>query len=1039
MKLSKFLIFPLLALPLIASPLKGTKSEVRVLASTEHYDVFINDIVNVEPRTLQYNSESKVVNGEIITPSGNTYSGHSFAIEEPGLYRVVYKAYFGYHEEIQEIEYLCRRKSADFFDITNPVNISYGEYRHNTSKMHHEGVLIDVKNGSEVKFNLPLSVDDFLTEQNIDAGKGFRDRSTGATAKPLIDFLIDSSTFMDVDFDAMTIRLTDSVDRTNYVDIVLSDAYYAPDPRSGSASYVRVGASCNWAMGWAWKEVAGKNNQGEFKIGTSGTGLSLSFRGQPQDDNPLMSAQVLYCSKTQRFYNYRGSHELDKAYFINDLADPIYYGNNVWNGFESGKFYLSLIPSSFTNATGRFLIKSVGKYVLNSEILTDDLGPTIFVDTLGYDINNLPKAVIGGTYPVFKSTVFDNYDSNLEANVSVTYRDSTNKKDIDVAISNGRFLTNKSGQYTIKYSAKDRSGNASDVLSLRVNTVDHVDPVTLDLLTVETSVSSYTEVTLPSTDDLTISGGTGNVNVTRKLFDPKGKEVEITGNNFRPTEVGDYKLKFNGEDYIGNKGETVFTIHSLALTKPVFIDELNLPPVLIKDFKYKFSNIRAVETVNGENVFITPTIRVNGSIVSGEITATGSTMTVEYIASGHNDSTIKSVTLDVINVKDGEGKIDQSKYFYGDLLATQNKDDVLLEKAGDGEVVFANRLNPEDFYLGMRLVSGYNNAEFIDIKFTDVLDKNKSITFRLDLAHRQIVAPYLPEISYSLYEDQFGLYYNDRTATFKDTNQGELGTIIKDDYGNTFNGFAKGFYLSIGFINVSGTAKYKVEKIANQVMGYKNNSDDRIKPTIKYNSDLPSEQFKGKDFVYPTFEAFDVLSDITLTSIEIKLNGKTLVSGNQYVTSTFKIKDSGYYSLIYIAKDSSNNQLRIVNSVSVYDDAVPTLSVTALSKTSYSVGDNVSIPNYSASDDSGAYTVDVILILPTNDMRILLHHVHDDYGSPTDEITYMLDNDKHVYNSSFIVDKTTFKLEVSGKYRLRVVAYDEAYNSVMNEQSFTAN
>ena len=147
-----------------------------------------------------------------------------------------------------------------------------------------------------------------------------------------------------------------------------------------------------------------------------------------------------------------------------------------------------------------------------------------------------------------------------------------------------------------------------------------------------------------------------------------------------------------------------------------------------------------------------------------------------------------------------------------------------------------------------------------------------------------------------------------------------------------------------------------------------------------------SEQFKDKTFDYPTFEAFDVLSDIVDTSIEIKLEGKTLIKGNQYCSNSFTIEKSGFYSLIYIAKDSSNNQLRITNSVSVYDDAIPSLSVTPLAKTSYSVGEKMSIPTYTASDDSGAYTVDVILIMPTNEMRILLHHVHDEFNNTVDNI-----------------------------------------------------
>ena len=1038
MKLKHLVLSSLLFVPLSCASLQDAKPSILPLRSTEHHDVFVGDVIQVEKRTLEYQGESKVVDGQIITPNGDTFTGHSFTIEEPGLYRIVYKAYFGFHEEIQEIEYLCKRRSVDFFEITNPVDISYGEYRHNNANTYHEGVLIDFKNGTEIKFNKLLSIEDFETEQVIAEGKGYRDRSPGATAKPLIDFLIDPETYSEIDFDVLTIRLTDSIDKTNYVDIRIHDAYYAPDPKSRSVSTVRVGASCNWGMGWSWEEKPGKMNLGEFHIGTSGTGLDLSFRGEPFSDVGVRSAQILYCSKNSRFYSYRGSLEIDQTYFINDLSDPIEYGNNVWGGFASGKFSLSIIPSSFAKATGRILIKSVGKYLLNSEVLTDSEAPVINVDTLGYDIYDLPRPVIGKKYPVFNSTVFDNYDSNLETNVSVTYRDTVNKKDIDVAVVDGKFDVTRSGAYTIKYQAQDRSGNQADVISFRVITIDHVDDVVLHLASTETSIESYSDVLLPTVDEVTATGGTGNVSITRHLVDPQGRTILLTGNTYKPKLIGDYSLVFVGTDYIGNTSELTYTIHSLPLSSPAFIDEINIAPVFIKDFKYSINTIRAVETINNENVIFDADIKVNGQDYTGPITAVGTLMNIEFVANGHPNSTSISKNIEVIDVKDGSGRLDQSKYFYGNLTAIENRDDVTLVSDVDGETIFANKLNPDNFYIGMSLVSGYNNAQLINLKFTDVTDSNVTVTFSLDLNEKLIYAPFLPAISYTLYGDQFALYYDDVSATFKDTNQNELGTIIKDDNNHPFYGFPKGFYLSIGFEGVTGTAKYAVEKLANQVMGYKTNSGDRIKPTIKYNSALPSEQFKGQTFSYPTFEAFDVLSYISETSINIRFNGRSLVSGDQYCTDTFEITESGFYSLIYIAKDSSNNQLRIVSSVSVYDDEAPTLEVNKLAQSSYSVGDGVKIPKYTANDDSGIYYVDVIVILPTNEMRILLHHKHDESADPKDVIDYMLDNEKGVYSPSFIINKTTFRAEIAGSYRLRFVAYDDAFNSTVVEYAFTA-
>ena len=70
-----------------------------------------------------------------------------------------------------------------------------------------------------------------------------------------------------------------------------------------------------------------------------------------------------------------------------------------------------------------------------------------------------------------------------------------------------------------------------------------------------------------------------------------------------------------------------------------------------------------------------------------------------------------------------------------------------------------------------------------------------------------------------------------------------------------------------------------------------------------------------------------------------------------------------------------------------------------LSKT-YSIGDKVKIPTYKASDNLGYYTVDVLLILPDYQERLL---IKDNNG----EVTSYLTSDANIYNSSFIYNKNT--------------------------------
>ena len=101
----------------------------------------------------------------------------------------------------------------------------------------------------------------------------------------------------------------------------------------------------------------------------------------------------------------------------------------------------------------------------------------------------------------------------------------------------------------------------------------------------------------------------------------------------------------------------------------------------------------------------------------------------------------------------------------------------------------------------------------------------------------------------------------------------------------------------------------------------------------------------------------------------------------------------------------------------------------ALEKTSYKLGSAVTFPTYTASDNLEAYYVDVILILPNSEVRLL---THDASG----EITYTL-TDAALYPASFRNNETSFKADKTGTYTLRYVAYDDQFNKTVQELTFT--
>ena len=1012
---------------LIIATLPQDNNYIKVLAEDETSVIYLGDKVTVENKKLVHGFDYKTVEGKIVTPSNKTYVGREFTAKEHGQYQVIYEALFGSEKVTKTLTYLCQRKSSDYFTVDSGTSISYGDYRYNTKKYAHSGVIFDVKNGSEIKFNEPLDMNDFLVAQPIEPGKTFKDPTVGMTAKSLIDFLVDPTTQYETDFKGLLFTFTDVDDPLNYFEIRVEDAG-TYDYRSGSLSYTRSGASGGFNAGWefGWTGSDGQTHEGHFHYTNSGTGIAMSFRGQPYEEM-IHSGNILFDYSNLRLYTFPGSLSHTQAFFMNDLDDADVYKKNAWSGFKNKKCQLTITPYNFTTASGRLIIKSVGKINLNNEVLVDDSAPTINVDYLGYPKTALPKAVIGQRYPLFNASVSDNYDSGLTYDISVTYRDTVNAKDIDVGVKNNSFLAAKSGTYTVTYSAKDRSGNKASNTIYKISTVEAIDDISLSLEETSQDASIYSEVTLPSTKDIVSSGGSGNIGITRTILDPDNEEVTINGNTFIPTKMGAYKVYFDGEDYIGNTGQLIYTLNVNGLVKPAFLTEPNLPPVLIKGFTYSFDSLTAVETVGNDIKLVDTQIKVNGGSYTDKVIASGDHMTVTYVATGETGSSEHSVDIPVVDVSDPGHIINQASYFYG-ANAIENQDDITLSFDNDVTYTFANKLDANNFYIFFEKETETVGFDKMVLKLTDVSNKNSSITFDIDVNNHKFTYPGSNKVDYSLYNNEITLSFTSNDGYIYDTQNKNVGICATDDQGNPFMGFNKGVYLTISFVNVTDSCNLKVKKINNQTLGYGDGTGDRMEPVINLNKAFLTEQRFGATFEYPTFEAFDVFSEIESMSIRVLRPNGNPISGDNHLEETFKIEEYGAFTVVYQAKDTSYNSVSLTKRAFVYDDVKPTLSVNKLAKNTYSVGAVVKIPTYTANDNLPGLCVDVILIMPTNEMRIL---THEENG----EITYAL-IDTSIYNSSFINDKKSFKTEIKGKHILRYVAYDAQFNTTVIELTF---
>lgn len=383
---------------------------------------------------------------------------------------------------------------------------------------------------------------------------------------------------------------------------------------------------------------------------------------------------------------------------------------------------------------------------------------------------------------------------------------------------------------------------------------------------------------------------------------------------------------------------------------------------------------------------------------------------------------IAQVDVSGIDTQNGN---DQCAYFYsltGNATLALNENDLTASFSQDSTLWFIRELGSDDMQFFLQPVEGKTNFSKIVLTLIDCADSQKTLTLTLDMTQNQ--AEFAGEtVDMGDYGDILQLRYKNASGKF------QLGDTVlfsceKDDSGNDFSGFSAGVHLTVSFADVTGSSQIRLTRVNNQPLGHKNSTNlDMTEPTVAFTSALYITQHYGEQFDIPTYAAYDVLNDVKETSFKVEAPDGTVY------TEPFTIDQYGKYKLSIIAKDTCGNTAKVTKIIFVNDDVAPELSVQSMQKTAYKVGDSVTVPGYTVSDNLNTYYVDVILFLPNSEIRLLTHEENGEVG-------YYL-NDTTLYNANFCIDQSTFRAEQEGTYTIRYVAYDDQYNRTVSEQTFT--
>ncbi len=981
MKKKMLLFLALFALgPCLSLPPTGLSAEGTIPSSLS-----VGDSLDIPSKTLSYNGQSKTADILITSPSGAVYSGSRLTIEEVGVYALTYRAFFDGHEEKETHTIRVDYSACDLFKANEAVTLNRGAFSYDES---FTGVKATFKTGGSLSFRKPLELDKL------------------GTKTPLVSFLIDSSTVGSADFTTFNIKIIDAYDEDNYVTINCVDS--GPVNCQGEAMYVKAGANDQTLYGYE----TDKKRHSDSLYGSS---IYSSFRANSSGGVYHQAEFYLDASSLDvyGYPDYLAPSAKRKIVGLNSKAD---HATDPFAGFTSNLAFINFEAKDFSTGSGDVLFTSIGGLSLSEDVYLDNDAPKITVDLAGN--STIPDAVLWRPYPLFEASSLDEFDGSFpQIDCKVYFLPGDGKK-IDVSVSDGAFIPTHIGEYEIVYTSRDRFLNESqETIFLSCSKSSY--PLLGTLPYYKAEMTAYSTLNLPSFDDFFVTGGSGVIKKSRLLIDSDGKVSSFGGNSFTPEKTGVYTFRYQAFDYLNQATLSDLKITVKNLSEPIFLGDVALPKAFIASEEVSLPLIEAKMPGDDFPIDCPVEIYANGEKLQGNsFTPQGDSVEIAYVAS----SIRKEFTIPVVDVAQGSK---QENYFYGDGEASVSENAVNFKSGAKGEVSFLRNLKPSELTLKFTTPDIVDNEE-VAVKLSDGKD-----TVTLSIVQKGgkflISSPSNSYVDLTLDSDgTIYLSYDNSTRQISVGSGLPIMVLGQNDDGAAFSGFVD--HIRLSFFLDSGRS-IAISKINNQPFGYRGRASllDEVGPEISLPTLPAVKQMVGSTITIPASEAYDVLNSVTSFTLTVTKPNKTRIELDPTSSNSLVFDEYGFYRFEFIATDTKGNSSKTTRLFSAMEPNDPELELTSSLKDTYDVGEEITLPSYSVSDDSSSYVLTMILLTPEYERIVLLK---DDSG----KVTYYLDKDDY---SSYSVSSTSFKLSKAGKYSLLINVRDQFYNVTSKRIEFS--
>jgi hypothetical protein len=992
----------------------ATLSEVDILN-----EYMINSDLSIPKATLTVNDKTENASHVIVYPSGKAYDKSDVVLDELGKYTIEYSAYFNNRKYSNTVEFRVINSlySFDYSDTakaTRYTDYQLNEYDGTVSTL--DGLLVELPKDSVFKYNKIIDLSDMNEKDN------------------LITFSILPDVIGTEDFQHLYFRLTDINDSSNYVtisfhDVQKNELIYGDVNKDNASiwdvysytftrSYVKAGASFQAMIGMEITKEEDKihiNNE-------YGHNTPTSFHGTPIIDKFTgLATNIIAGNQSSVNINYA-----EREIYVNDNdglglvvdLDSKQFNSKLWEGFSDGKAYLSMWADDYTSKKpAKVFVYDIANDKLNDTKLVDDEAPVLNVDYLGVNKNALPKGIVGYAYPLFNANAKDFVDADCEVTSLVYYNYNSANRSL-CKVTDGKFIPNRSGKYTVINKASDKSGNVA-VESYSIDVLDTAYEVNLSVSNIIEQCNIGTEISLGELL-VDLPNGFYTYETTVKC---NSKDYKVEENTFTPKQKGTHTVLYTVTDFLGRKFEYSYNFECLTDGAAVAFDTVVFNKYLISGNTYQIPKLEAYDFSSDNNGVLVELQNYltdsNGRNLVKDtfvpvVSESGQEVIIEYV---YNDVIVQSYSISCFITKNENG-IDMSKYFAtvsGDISVSTLTAGVAINTVTDEtKVEFINYLTADKFKLEFNINKEKNNFRNFIVYLKDAYDETNQI--KIDFKNDGNHASVRVDKDKNVY--QLNSSFMDDTYKFNIVYDSLANAILTDDdLGvsislNDFGGFdSKMIIVAMEFTGVKGESEVILSNLDGQPLN--NQTIDAISPKLVFDG-----EYKKKYSINTEFQLYKAYSsDVLSPNINFKLTvkdptGKVIdskdgiklenVTPDQY---TILLDQYGKYSLVYKVTDGSGRTRQYVINLDVSDEIEPELTLSSETEIITTVGSVVVLPTATAKDNLD------------EELKIYVYLIN-----PNGESTPL----QGTFNN-----ETSFRPLVKGVYKIKYLVSDSAGNFTM--------